>query len=298
MRFKDLLFERFAGLYEISTARMYNKPDYIKASTGRITTHLKDAKIFLTEPGVLKGLAVPLAQADFCAIPLPFKDCYFETCDKEFGLGVIRNTDGVDSANIYAVLVTEIAPGVCASYVALEWYGEKGQRCIEVRPSFIGSERNSFYSTYGKAGTSGKEEAFQLAFDTGVSVLVQALCQTIHDSQMGVERIFRTVNLKTQTCGKQLHKVEHVIRLRPHIRKDYVEPAFSREIDWNERWWVRGHWRKLPGPEVPGKDRSGEYNVKGFTWVTEHLRGPEDKPIRKAIYTLGDTNAIERHQTI
>jgi hypothetical protein len=39
---------------------------------------------------------------------------------------------------------------------------------------------------------------------------------------------------------------------------------------------VRGHWRKVNGI---GKDRSGEYCVKEFTWVTEHDKGPDGKPL-------------------
>ena len=35
---------------------------------------------------------------------------------------------------------------------------------------------------------------------------------------------------------------------------------------------VRGHWRRV-GEKTLGKDRNGNYNVHGFTWVTEYTKG-------------------------
>lgn len=36
---------------------------------------------------------------------------------------------------------------------------------------------------------------------------------------------------------------------------------------------VRGHWRRLSDPNSIGKDRHGEYNQRGFTWVKECIKG-------------------------
>lgn len=43
-------------------------------------------------------------------------------------------------------------------------------------------------------------------------------------------------------------------------------------VDWSCRWWVDGHWRQQPC----GVQRS----ERRATWVTLHLKGPDDKPIR------------------
>lgn len=36
---------------------------------------------------------------------------------------------------------------------------------------------------------------------------------------------------------------------------------------------VRGHWRRLKSPDKVGKDRRGNYNQFGFTWVKECIKG-------------------------
>ena len=64
-----------------------------------------------------------------------------------------------------------------------------------------------------------------------------------------------------------------------HIRAKTTSEKISyggQEIDWSDRWRVRGHWRKI---SAVGKDRNGDYGVQGFTWVVEHVKGPEELPI-------------------
>lgn len=57
------------------------------------------------------------------------------------------------------------------------------------------------------------------------------------------------------------------------------------EIHWRHRWMVRGHWRAIAGL---GKDREGVYGVSGQTWVTEHLKGPEELPVVKKVRLVGE----------
>ena len=44
---------------------------------------------------------------------------------------------------------------------------------------------------------------------------------------------------------------------------------------------VRGHWRTLESKKNIGKDRQGNYIVKGFTWVTEYIKGDENDVMKK-----------------
>lgn len=75
-----------------------------------------------------------------------------------------------------------------------------------------------------------------------------------------------------KNSGVTIRKVIHVTPKKE--REKYA--GGTREVDWSHRWLVRGHWRKVNGI---GKDRSGEYCVKEFTWVTEHDKGPDGKPL-------------------
>lgn len=44
---------------------------------------------------------------------------------------------------------------------------------------------------------------------------------------------------------------------------------------------VRGHWRTLENPQGLGKDRQGNRIIKGFTWVTEYIKGDENNLVKK-----------------
>lgn len=44
---------------------------------------------------------------------------------------------------------------------------------------------------------------------------------------------------------------------------------------------VRGHWRTLDNAESIGKDRQGNRIVKGYTWVTEYVKGDENNLVKK-----------------
>lgn len=77
--------------------------------------------------------------------------------------------------------------------------------------------------------------------------------------------------------GKAAYRVcvNKIIHIRPKKFKEKTE-YMGQEIDWSHRWRVRGHWRKV---STVGKNREGEYGIQGFTWVVEHIKGPEELPI-------------------
>jgi len=56
--------------------------------------------------------------------------------------------------------------------------------------------------------------------------------------------------------------------------KKFTQKTFgTREIEWTYSWEVRGHWRRLKGV---GKNRTGQKNVPGWTWVKSHTKGVGD----------------------
>jgi hypothetical protein len=48
------------------------------------------------------------------------------------------------------------------------------------------------------------------------------------------------------------------------------------QMVYSHQWRVRGHWRYIDGI---GKDFRGNYNQNGRTWVCDHIKGPDDKPL-------------------
>lgn len=45
------------------------------------------------------------------------------------------------------------------------------------------------------------------------------------------------------------------------------------KLTYSHTFKVRGHWRVLNSMDTLGKNREGIRNVKGYTWVKEHLKG-------------------------
>lgn len=107
----------------------------------------------------------------------------------------------------------------------------------------------------------------------------------LRHSVFGVEHVDEKIKIGSGTGQKHVHRIRHIVRIVPRATKETAGAAFSREIDWTHRWAVRGHWRRHEGL---GKNRAGEYSVEGFTWITEHVRGPEDAPlIEKVRFVAG-----------
>ena len=51
---------------------------------------------------------------------------------------------------------------------------------------------------------------------------------------------------------------------------EYIQPTGT--LEYSYAFKVRGHWRHI-GDKTLGKDRNGNYNIKGFTWITEYTKG-------------------------
>lgn len=108
---------------------------------------------------------------------------------------------------------------------------------------------------------------------------LKALFDQLHhkDTACGEEH----TNLKARVgSGKnrELVKIKTVVRITLKNNKKDCIPIAGGTIDWSHRWEVRGHWRKITGI---GKNRQGQYLVKGLTWVTPFQKGPKEKPFVK-----------------
>ncbi len=57
--------------------------------------------------------------------------------------------------------------------------------------------------------------------------------------------------------------------------------VFTGTKEVSHAFRVRGHWRILENSENFGKDRHGNRCIKGYTWVTEYVKGDESDILRK-----------------
>lgn len=155
--------------------------------------------------------------------------------------------------------------------------------------------RDYFYFALIKALLpDGSENAYVIRM-AGMSPIVNEAIKAINSSKLGLERTRQSVKLGTGKT-KRLHRIRRVIYVSPKNKYETLESLTARNIDWTHRFVVRGHWRACDGRL--GKNRAGEYCVSNFTWVTEHERGPEDKPLIKKVRVVdGQTSDVNENLT-
>lgn len=68
-------------------------------------------------------------------------------------------------------------------------------------------------------------------------------------------------------------KINRVVRVMLKTERKEYERAVGRAVDWTHKWEVMGHWRRVDGV---GKDRDGNYTMRGVTWVAPHVKGKGD----------------------
>ncbi len=181
------------------------------------------------------------------SLAVPFVTCFFENTDKSGIPCPLLLGEG--NTKILGVLLYELEPSRFDVYL------------------FISSEtakpRIFYFPHEGERGNV-------------MSWINQIWLERLSCSALGVEKPLEKVKLGTGTGQKRFRSIRYLIRVMPKTQQGHAPPLFSRHIDWTHRWTVRGHWRQHEGL---GKNRAGDYCVEGHTWVTEHVRGPEDAPL-------------------
>lgn len=115
--------------------------------------------------------------------------------------------------------------------------------------------------------------------------LIRELLSRLDKESVGLETVRQNIKIGLGSEKRQ-HRIRKVIHITP--KKHQANYSIStRTIDWTHRFLVRGHWRDLASPQKVGKNRDGEYCVSGFTWVSEHERGPEEMPLIKKTRVIG-----------
>lgn len=109
--------------------------------------------------------------------------------------------------------------------------------------------------------------------------ILRELLGRLNTESMGLETSRTNIKIGTGKEKRQ-HRIRRVIHICPKRQKETYSLQ-TRTIDWTHRFMVRGHWRSLNDKSKVGKNRAGEYCVTGFTWVSEHERGPEELPLVK-----------------
>lgn len=152
-------------------------------------------------------------------------------------------------------------------------------RCIIV----IEREPKSYeYFVYGVT----KKQQFVIHTNT-VGELVAKFLANIKQGQLGDEAVRGSVQIGNGK-SKRTHRIRRIIHVAPRGAIENIRRTHSA-VDWSHRFEVRGHWRKT---DALGKDRDGNYCVRGYTWVVDHTKGPENLPLIKK------TRLVKHHQEV
>lgn len=211
---------------------------------------------------------------------LPFQSCVFECL----------SNSSIDISGVYTKGTRSTGP-----------LSEQKNIDITLKFDFIGASETIpgkyLYFGYGCVQKHEKDEPLQpphifFASDTdddknninlarAMKMRIMLCLELLNQESTEVGRkMGKPVKLKKKIGDKkEFIKFKPVTIVRPkNTTLSATEEHTIRSVDWSHRWEVRGHWRKIEGL---GKNREGHYEVKNFTWVKSHTKGPEASPLIK-----------------
>lgn len=183
-------------------------------------------------------------------LDLPFTDCFFEI----LGRPLLEFEENKSRGYLNGVYIHEIGP---RDYLIM---------CL------MSVRSGGPYTIYA---LPSNERATPLA--DHIRGIVAALLDRLTLEDAGVSNPRHAIKVRTSE-GKIQHRINRVVHVAPRSAHHVAQSNSSKEIDWSHRFEVRGHWRRTA---ALGKDREGIYCVEGYTWVREHVRGPEHVPLIK-----------------
>ena len=75
------------------------------------------------------------------------------------------------------------------------------------------------------------------------------------------------------TIKKPVKPIYYVLDKKEETTKNkYHSIRAIGKLEFNHSFKVRGHYRRI-SDKTYGKDRNGNYNILGYTWVTEYVKG-------------------------
>lgn len=112
-----------------------------------------------------------------------------------------------------------------------------------------------------------------------VETLLQ-LCELFIDELTHKDIVFGKTKKSKNPLLRNKCKYKNVVFVS---KKKYINESQEKIpslIEWSHKWEVMGHWRRC---STVGKDRDGNYNVIGLTWVSPHIRGEGELVIKTRI---------------
>jgi hypothetical protein len=171
--------------------------------------------------------------------------------------------------------MTEFTPSYLGSFIVREM----GPREYRFLLNMYSKSGQPIMIECGRDENRGKMmELFKFA-----NSLLKIYLERLNREKIGVEKQEGVRHLG-EGKNKKFYKLRPITHVSPKTTYVKSRSVTGKEIDWSHRWEVRGHWRTVKGV---GKDREGNYIVKGFTWISNFVKGPETAPLIKKTYVVG-----------
>lgn len=213
-----------------------------------ILKFLEAKPIVLLPTGAMESVT-PLGEKE--VLDLPFEICFFEIMNNPITRFNVSEDGDKGTFIVDGILVHELSPRQYKYALLLRTAGQSSP-VIHVIPD-----------------RASKIKFFFLG-------MVRQMLQRFYSDQIGTSTSRSSVKVTIGKGDKVRHRIGKVIIVAPKKYGEEAKESLGKEIEWSHRWRVRGHWRSIPGRI--GKDRE-EMPIKDFTWVTDHVKGPEDQPI-------------------
>lgn len=215
-------------------------------------------------------------------VNLPFEQCYFNMANTY----LLVKPEG--TARINGFIAYELAPDYNAFVTVVHFQTPMGAYDAPVRFTL-----NEGRLTVDADENANEREKRVYGFIVNkIALIVKRVLSEIDNRNFQIVEPTSSDNMtfKYREGDRKLIKA----KLRPRMiiyisdkksfKKDHPDLAnrIIRKPEYS--WEVMGHYRKLNNPESIGKNRQGEYCIKGYTFVSDYIKGEGE--LRKKVRVL------------
>jgi hypothetical protein len=216
-----------------------------------------------------KELAQHVPKADDDILACPFELFSIEL--EDIALTCTEVNDAQDmGVNILSIICKELSPSRYKFWMYNKIEYANGETAYLTVKAYEGG-----YSA------NGHESSDTAMYDSCMDIVTTYL-DRLHKEHLGTFNA--SGRAKIRVNGKKgVYRPKSVIYVTKNGGKKYrssVKAQGTKTINWDHTWTVTNHWRKLENPESFGKNRMGEREEKGYTFISSYSKG-EGLEIRK-----------------
>jgi len=257
-------------------------PGLLEHGTRQFSTRMSSARVFTftaneaNQPGFEPSKSIKESDKIEGVLDMPFRTMILEV--PETTLVRLRgdNTADFDTRYVLCLMICELEFGGRYDFYSYECLADRNS---DELPNF---DPKLIYIPFNTSEYQLKKHYY--------SVTEEFLNRlNSKDVALGTEKTKDRVRIGK---GKQrkIHKIREIIVVTNRQSKPSV--GLGRNIDWSHRWEVRGHWRRFKGM---GVDREGTRRALNMTWISNYVKGPENKTLVKKVRSVKSIPGSEQH---